>query len=95
MNTILSVGEAIEQFLQKHGLADEILIQGILTDWERHIGAPVAAQTEAVWFERGVLYMRVPSPVWRNELMLARSRMKALLNEKIGKPLIEDLRIVS
>ncbi|MFK7969355.1 MAG: DUF721 domain-containing protein [Bacteroidia bacterium] len=93
MSDYTSLGDAIQAFLRKHGLEDEVRIQRILTNWEAFVGEPIAKATEQVRFENGTLFIRMSSPAWRNEMVLARLRLQRSLNERMGKPLIRDIVI--
>lgn len=93
MSSYQSLGDSIQAFLKKYGLEDEVRIQRILTNWESFVGKPIAQATEKVWFENGTLHIRMSSPAWRNELVMARLRLQRSLNERIGKPLIRDIVI--
>lgn len=93
MSDYLSLGDAIQAFLRKYQLEDEVRIQRILTNWEAFVGAPIANATEKLWYENGNLHIKMSSPAWRNELVMARLRLQRSLNEKIGKALIQDIVI--
>ena len=90
----LSVGEAIQAFLKKHGLEDDMLIQQVITDWEALMGRPIAQHTEQIRFVRGTLFVHISSPVWKHELNLARNKIKALINERVGRELVREVRIM-
>ncbi|RMG59305.1 MAG: DUF721 domain-containing protein [Bacteroidetes bacterium] len=90
----LSVGEAIQAFLKKHGLEDDMLIQQIITDWENLMGRPIAQHTESIRFSRGTLLLTISSPVWKHELNLARNKIKTLINERVGRELVREVRIL-
>ncbi|MEM9984553.1 MAG: DUF721 domain-containing protein [Bacteroidota bacterium] len=94
MKPYLSLGEAIQAFLDKHGLRQESKIQQIIAEWERLMGVPIAQNTEKVWFKGGVLYIKMSSPLWKNELQMARLKMQETLNRELGEEIIEEVRIV-
>ncbi|MDX1906211.1 MAG: DUF721 domain-containing protein [Bacteroidia bacterium] len=89
----LSLGEAIEAFLDKHGLRDEARIQQLITEWETVIGKPIAEQTARLWFDRGVLHIHMRSPAWRQELLLARTRIADVVNRYLKTPLVTEVQI--
>jgi predicted nucleic acid-binding Zn ribbon protein len=93
MSDYVSLGNAIQTFLRKYKLEDELRIQRILTNWEAFVGRPIAKATEKLWYENGTLHIKMSSPAWRNELVMARLRLQRSLNEKIGKALIRDIVI--
>lgn len=94
MDKYLSVGDAIAAFLETHGLRDEYDMQRIIADWATLVGAPIAANTERLWVEDAVLFVKISSPTWKNELMHARARLKDLVNQKAGRILISEVKIV-
>ncbi|TAE51375.1 MAG: DUF721 domain-containing protein [Bacteroidetes bacterium] len=93
MKPYLSLGEAIESFLDQHGLRDDADMHQILTDWEQLMGRPVATQTEKIWFEQGVLFIRISNPVWKNELTLARIKIRDMINQRVGRELVTEVRV--
>ena len=94
MKPYLSLGEAIQAFLEKHGIENETSIQEVIAEWEQFMGKPIAQNTEKIWFNKGILYIKMLSPVWRNELQLARLKIKTMINEKVGKDLVQEVRII-
>lgn len=94
MKPYLSLGEAIQAFLDKHGLRDEATIQAIIGEWEKLMGAPIANNTEKIWFSKGILYIKMGSPLWKNELQLGRTKIRDMINQRIKRNLIEEVKIV-
>lgn len=92
-NDYLSLGDAIQQFLERNGIRDKARVQEVIVQWEQLMGKPIATNTEKIWFNQGILYVKVKSPVWKNELNMARSKIRELVNRQIGKPLVEEVRI--
>ena len=94
MSDYVSLGDAITRFLKKYQLQDDMLIQSVLTEWEKYVGAPIAAHTEKLWFDKGILYVKVSSPAWKNELMMARTRIRLMINEKLGKEMVNEVKVL-
>ncbi len=93
-SSYVSLGDAISAFLKKHGLDEKVRIREALQDFEGMYGAPVAKNTEKAWVENGTLYVKVSHPAWRQELGLARMRMKEIFNRRVGKEVIQEVRIL-
>ncbi|MEM8900552.1 MAG: DUF721 domain-containing protein [Bacteroidota bacterium] len=93
-NRIMSLGEAIDMFLKKNRLKDQVDIQAVIDEWEVLMGQAISANTEKIWFQRGVLYVKMTSPVWKQELTMARSKIKELVNRKLKRKLVEEVRII-
>ncbi|MEM6765046.1 MAG: DUF721 domain-containing protein [Bacteroidota bacterium] len=93
-NRMMSLGEAIEMFLKKNRLKDQVDIQSVIEEWEVLMGQAISSNTEKIWFQRGVLYIKMKSPVWKQELSLARTKIKELVNRKLKRNLVEEVRII-
>jgi len=93
-NQYMSLGEAIQAFLNTHGIKDQTSVQTIINEWDLLMGEPIAQNTEKMWFARNTLYIKMKSPAWRNELQMARLKIKEMVNKKIGKDLVQDVKIV-
>jgi predicted nucleic acid-binding Zn ribbon protein len=94
MSEFISLGDAIDRFLKKYNLKDEVLIQEIITNWESLVGKPIAQHTEKIWFERETLFIKVDGAAWRNELSMARLRIRNLINQKVGKELVKEVKVI-
>jgi predicted nucleic acid-binding Zn ribbon protein len=90
----MSIGEAIEYYLKSNGLKEKVQVEKAITDWPKIMGKAIADNTEQIWFRGGVFYIRMSSPIWKNELSLAKSKIKEILNKEIGAELIEEVKIV-
>lgn len=91
---LFSLGEAIDAFLKKHGLQEEAKVQEIINDWGKLMGAPIASNTDKIWFQKGILYVRMSSPMWKSELSLARTKIRNHINQKIGQEIVREVKIV-
>lgn len=89
----MSLGEAIEAYLQQNNLKEKALIQRIITDWARIMGKPIDENTENIWFKDGVFHIKISHPMWKQELMLARTNIKNKVNEELGAQLVNEVRI--
>ena len=90
----ISLGDAIDLFLQSNGIKEKSLVQRIITDWEKIMGKAIADHTESLWWNKGVFYVKVNHPVWKNELTMNRTRIKEVLNRELGASLISEVKIM-
>ncbi len=90
----MSLGEAIEAYLQSNGLKEKVQMEQVIMDWPRIMGKAIADNTEQIWFRSGVFYVRMNNPVWKAELGMAKSKIKEMLNKALGQPLIDEVKIV-
>ncbi|MCI4666701.1 MAG: DUF721 domain-containing protein [Bacteroidia bacterium] len=90
----MSVGEAINAFLKKHGLQSKAAIQSVIGNWETIMGTPIAQNTDKIWFDRGVLYVKMSSPVWRGELQMARNKIREVVNKEAKSDIVQEVRVI-
>lgn len=92
-NHVMSLGDAIKLYLKNNQIEDKTDIQRVILEWEKLMGKPIAQNTEKVWFHDGILYIKIQSPVWRNELQLAKQKIISLINKKLRRELVKEVRI--
>jgi len=83
--------QAIDRLLEAYGLKDKMLQLDIITSWEQLMGKAIARRTREMYFKDRILYISLDSSVLREELMMGKSKIIQLLNEKTGKELISDI----
>jgi hypothetical protein len=55
----------------------------IIAAWEDVIGERIGEQVEKSWLKDGKLFVRIKSPVWRQELHLNRASWCRRLNDEL------------
>lgn len=90
----LSIGEAIEAFLEERGLKNQAAAERVITYWPQVVGHAIAENTESLWFREGVFYVRMRHPMWKNELSMAKSKLRELLNRAAGSEVVQEVRIL-
>ncbi len=91
---ILNLGQAITFFLETHGLRDEADMRRVIGQWETLMGKPIAAHTEKLHFSEGILWARISSPIWRNELSLCKLKIRDMINHQIGREVVKEVKIM-
>jgi hypothetical protein len=59
----------------------------------RSLGPPLTRRAEPVWYGRGILHLRVFGSAWMTELSFMTDEIAARLNEKLGQPWVESVRL--
>ncbi|MBO4739302.1 MAG: DUF721 domain-containing protein [Bacteroidales bacterium] len=62
--------------------------------WSNCMGETIAKYTQKIILQNESLIVYITNPIVKNELLLNRSKIKALLNEKIGSGLIKQIQIL-
>jgi predicted nucleic acid-binding Zn ribbon protein len=65
----------------------------VFGDWERVVGAEVAAHSRPVKLERGELTVEAESTAWATQLRLLAGRLLASIAAEIGKGVVTRLHI--
>ena len=75
------VGEALQQYLTKSGLAHRLAQARVIPDWPTLVGPQIAAVTapESVTAD-GTLFVRVATSAWMTELQLEAPTIMARIN---------------
>ncbi|MGH7675340.1 MAG: DciA family protein [Gemmatimonadales bacterium] len=75
------VGEALQSYLKKTGLARRLGQAQVIWEWPQLVGPQIAAVTEpdAVTPD-GILFVRVTTSAWMNELQLMAPEIMARIN---------------
>lgn len=89
----MSVGEALEGYLTRSGLAPRLAQAQVIQDWARLVGPQVAAVTAPQSISPdGTLFVRVATSAWRNELQLMMPDLMARVNAGRGAGRIKTIR---
>lgn len=86
-----SLADALKSFLQKNDLQKGIDQVDIAQAWNEVLGPGVAGYTRSVRLKGGTLTVQLNSSVLREELSLGQSKIIALLNEHMGREVVESL----
>lgn len=62
--------------------------------WEEVVGDKIAQVSEALKISDGRLYIRVPDPTWRQELIYFKGDFITGLNARLGKAVVKDIFLV-
>ena len=60
--------------------------------WAETVGEGIADATRAEKFRDGILFVVTKSSVWTHELTFYKEKAIGLLNERLGRPLVRDIR---
>ena len=94
MNDASRIGELLQRFLRQSPL-EGLERQRALDSWPEVVGEVIAAHSEAVSLEGGVLHVRVDGSVWAQELSMLQSQIKAGFARRLGEDAVTDIRFTS
>jgi predicted nucleic acid-binding Zn ribbon protein len=87
--------EALQRQIRRLGIARQVAGGRIVAGWSDVVGPKLAAKTEAVAVENGVLTVAVPEAAWRQELTLQKAQLIARLNAAVEEKVIRDIFFVA
>jgi predicted nucleic acid-binding Zn ribbon protein len=62
--------------------------------WPEVVGERIAAHARATAFREGVMMVEVDTPSWMNELAYLRRRIVSDMNERMGKAVVTEIRLL-
>jgi predicted nucleic acid-binding Zn ribbon protein len=86
------IGNVFTQLFQDLGIDKAIQQNMAVSRWAEIVGERIAQISEAERIEKGVLYVKVSSPVWRNELVFMKSNLINTVNEALAKTVVRDVK---
>lgn len=89
-----SLAEALQAFMDDSGVGDRQRWQRVQNTWPEVVGAAIARETLHVSFAEGICTLQIRTATWRHQLLMQKTELMHRLNEALGKPLIQELRIV-
>ncbi len=89
----LSLGEVIRLMLREYQLDGRLKDFQVRAIWQRLMGKSLGNYISKVRVREGVLYVTVLSSPLRQELTIAREKIRERLNEEMGEPYVREVVI--
>ncbi|MEO0293507.1 MAG: DUF721 domain-containing protein [candidate division WOR-3 bacterium] len=89
----LLLGDVLKKYIQSKPLGEKLYIIEVLKDWDKICPPLIAQHVYPAWIEGKKLYLFVDSSAWLNELSFFKEELINIINEKIGKNLIKEIRL--
>ena len=61
-------------------------------NWSKVVGVHIAKVSEVEKLVGGILYVKVKSAAWRNELVFKKNNIISQINTKVGREVIKDIQ---
>lgn len=82
---------ALDGLLKTYKLKEKTEESHIISSWQRLMGSPIANRTTKIFINDNKLYLQINSAPLKNELMMAKSKIIAILNAEVEEASIEDV----
>lgn len=89
-----SLGEAIREMLRTFGLEQKLSETKLLSSWEKVMGKIIAKHTTKLYVSKRKLFIQLNSAVVRQELSYSREKIITMLNEEVGKNVIDEVVLI-
>jgi hypothetical protein len=88
-----TIGEILEQFVQKSKLSSGLRSCQIESVWENMMGKTIAKYTDKVFILNNTLFIETSVASLRNELHFQRAEIMKMVNSELGERLISEVVI--
>ncbi|MBP3228258.1 MAG: DUF721 domain-containing protein [Bacteroidaceae bacterium] len=88
-----SLAAILSQYLRQEGLETPLAEHRAIEAWPQVAGEAAAAVTESVALRGQTLWVKLTSPIVRQELLMRRDALAAALNKAAGMHLIYEIRL--
>jgi len=85
------LSEVLKQYVEQNKLQPKLSEINIVQEWEALMGKTVASYTEDIRISSGTLFIKLRSPILKNELIMMREQIKKHLNENAGAEVIRQI----
>lgn len=92
MAKMLPLQQLMNSTLREFGLEKKARSYSIITSWEEIVGERVASVTTPEKVDKGVLVVRVQSPVWKYELTMRKKEILAKIRSHSGTNEVTDIQ---
>jgi len=87
----MSLGDAIKDFIDSNRLEKGLDKVRVEEAWNAVMGHAISKYTTSIKLERDVLFVKLSSSVLREELSYGNQKIIAMINEELGKDLVNKL----
>jgi len=86
-----TIGSLIQQWLRSNNLEEKLQESSVPAYWIDIVGEAVARQAHVERIDKGRMFIRVESAVWRNELAMRREEIREKVNERFGAEVVKEI----
>lgn len=86
------LGQVFGQLFRDLGIDKAIRQNMAVSRWDEVVGERISQVSQAQRIENGVLFVRVESPVWRNELVFMKNNLIENINTALKSNIVKDIK---
>jgi len=88
------LGAVLEQSLKRFDLSSRLNEYGVWPIWNNVVGPTVARNAQPEKIRNGILFVKVTSPVWMQQLQYMKDLIVEKLNQRLGTDLVKKIFFV-
>jgi len=88
---VRKLDSVIKDYLGEINITKKLREVSVVSQWELLMGKMVSSRTEKIYIKNGALYLKLSSPVLKNELMMMRQDIIDRMNESAGEQVISRI----
>jgi hypothetical protein len=86
-----SLKDALNAFVEAHGLKEKLLETELRQKWESIAGATVARYTKKLYVKKKKLYLEVTTAVIKQEITYSKTGLLEIIRKEIGPDFVDDI----
>jgi|SRR5690554_5013013 hypothetical protein len=86
-----SLKSVLQEFVSTHQLQEGLDKAQVSRLWKMLMGPAISKYTTRIYLDKSTLYVQLSSSVLREELSYGRQKIIQMINQELGKDLIQDL----
>lgn len=83
--------DVINSMFKTYKLDDKLAERQLVGSWEKVMGKMIAKHTLDIYIKHQQLFIKLDSAALRNELSLAKSKIVKMMNDEVGKVVINEV----
>lgn len=91
MSSLENIGSILDSFLSNRGYKKYCKESEIITKWPEIVGEEVSAVSSCQRVEEGILYVKITSSSWRNEMHFFKNEILNKVNKEYKCKSIKDI----
>lgn len=85
---------SLSTLLKKIGIDTRVKQYQALVTWPEIVGERISKISTAEKVTNGILFVKVKSSAWRNELVFMKKEILTKIDKKVGYGIIKDIRFI-
>ena len=86
--------KVLKKTIENSGFKNAILQENAVSAWSDVVGNNISKISKATSVDKGVLFIKVESATWKQELHMQKNEIINKINKKIGSKAIKEIRLV-